>query len=99
MDSAPWNQSVSESTLQLRSDEDIYHHMGSIDLETGVHILVRENNLHIELPAGTHKLAVNQNHRTAQWRSVSCRCDRNFIVYWTSSAKKNKQQRRNIKNL
>jgi hypothetical protein len=53
MDSAPWNQSVSESALQLRSDEDIYHHMGSIDLETGDHIVVRENNLHIELPSGT----------------------------------------------
>jgi len=48
-------ESVIQSALHLRSDEDICHQKGSIDLETGVHILVRENNFLIELPTGTHK--------------------------------------------
>jgi len=71
-------ESVSQSALQLRSDKDICQHKGSVDLETGVYILVRENNFHIELPVGTHKLAVNHNHRPAQWRSDYCWCDRSL---------------------
>jgi hypothetical protein len=66
-------------------------------LEADVCILVRENNCHIELPAGTHQLAVNHNHRTAQWRSDCCWCDRNLIGYWTSLPKKNTQKRRKKK--
>jgi hypothetical protein len=90
-------ESVSQSALQLRSDEDICQPIGSIDLGTGVHIMVKENNFLIELPAGTHQLAVSHNHRTAQWRSDYCWCDRSLIGYWTSLTKKNTQKRRKKK--